>query len=115
MYETTSSRIVTGEVAIWAVPEREYDGKVGDFIFTGEWAYELHTRKPFVEGAIKLQAFPVTLNLSSGLPFIEKAIETLENDVKDEMANHNLKMNKLQAQIQKLKLITHQKESDNGF
>ena len=110
MFEKTTETVITTELTIYAVPrtaheiEKSEDGCPFCYkVFAGY-------NSPYQEGAIKLHKVDHNVWLPSGIPLLEKAVETLKELMEEERRDSAKKLADMQARIDALAVIEYMPE-----
>jgi len=107
MKKITTSESVAGKVAIYAVPLSEWERrhKKTDDLF--EYRFYANASKPWENGAVKVVEHDVVLPVPAGINLIEQAISTLTEAKGEVLAEAQVKLNELDKQIDKLRLLSY--------
>jgi hypothetical protein len=108
MEMTTTQRDVASEVSVWAIPEKDWVD--GEWKMTGKWEYSLQTGSVYTKGAVKLYTQKVTLTVPEGIDMLNKAIDTIREEITSIRAETHKEIAELEATITQLLMLTHQKE-----
>lgn len=102
----TETTKVTETLQIWAIPQSDYwrENHPDELPFR----YAIKTHSPYEDGAVKVCEQEVTLWVPEGVDLLEKAIETLQGEIKEEKIRHKDRVDQLQKQINSLLLLEHQ-------
>ncbi len=97
---------VTGKVAIWAIPKPDASADEAAF------RYELFSRgySPWQDGAVKVHEEEITVVVPEGINLVEAAVKTLRAAQEVIRADSAEQIEKLEARIKELALITYQPE-----
>jgi len=112
MKTVTEAQTITGTIAIWAIPQREWTDEYAEYRYNGKWTYSLHTEKCYERGAVMVCEQPISIDIPAGVDLRTQAIQTLENAIKDERIEHAKRINELQSQINQLLQLTYQPSED---
>ena len=97
---------VVQKMAIWAIPKSDYEieeSAPGEMPFK----YQIMTSggSPWQDGSVKVHEKEITMYVPAGLDLLEKAVETLKEQIKETRAEAQSKIYKYEAQINNLLLI----------
>ena len=112
----TEQTEVTSKASIWAIPKSEssiqYELQDNPGVVPETFFYKIYAgySTPYESGAVKVHEFEVVAFVPAGINLVEKAIETLESEIKTIKADAYESVTKLEARIQSLQYITHQPE-----
>ena len=101
----TETTKVTTTLQLWAIPRSEY------YIETHPeelpFRYEARTEKCWQDGAVKLHEEEVTVWVPEGIDLLEKAVETLKDEIKDVKKTADERVEDLQQQINNLLMLEY--------
>jgi hypothetical protein len=105
----TKAEELTAKIAIWAVPQSEYSAETGGYKYSGEWKYELHGpgEMCYTTGAVKVLVQDVTVLIPGNINLVEKAVETVQEEINAEHASHQRRLTDLYTKMGSLRLLTH--------
>lgn len=107
MEKVSTEKILTGTIVIWSVPKiRWKDDTVEN---TGEWQFELHMKgeSVYTTGAVKVHEVPISVTLPAGINLVEKAIQTVQDEINRENERHWEKVGTLHKHLDALKQLTY--------
>ena len=97
---------VVQKMAIWAIPKSDYE--IEESPNEMPFNYKIMTgpcSTPWQDGSVKVHEADMTMYVPAGLDLLEKAVETLKDQIKETRAEAQSKIVKYEAQINNLLLI----------
>lgn len=100
----TKEERVSGEVAIWAIPNDGFGDDKRPF------KYELHTGRCWITGAVQVTSYQVSLSVPAGINLVEMALRTIEDAKKSKWDEYLREVKDLDEQKQRLLLLVYKAE-----
>ena len=104
----TEKTPVTETIQLWAMPQSQWHRE--NYPEDNPFRYEMRTDEPYGEGNILLDEQELTLYVPAGIDLREKAVETLQAEVARIRREASEQCEKLQEQINSLRLLAHMPE-----
>lgn len=97
---------VVQKMSIWAIPKSDYEideSKPGEMPFNYKIMTTMNT--PWQDGSVKVHEAEMVMYVPAGLDLLEKAVETLKEQIKETRAEAQSKIHKYEEQINNLMLL----------
>ena len=101
----------TQKLNVWAVPRGVYEIEQNPNIDPFKFSVSTDNSN-WETGAVNVYSTEVTITVPAGIDLTQKAVETLEEALKQREADHYLTMQNIRQQISNLLLLTHRPEGD---
>jgi len=101
---------VTETLEVWAIPKSSWvmENDPNQLPFR----YEARIGKAYQDGAVKLYEEKISLYVPEGIDLLEKAVETLQDEMKNVRKETKERLEDLQDQVNKLLLIEYKPEAE---
>lgn len=109
----TESTKVTSKVQIWAIPKESYEMNEEDPNAL-PFQYQIMSNRPYKDGSVMVSETEISLWVPEGIDLLEKAIETLKEEIKDTRASAEIRCESLQKQINNLFLLEHKPKGEDN-